>query len=181
MGQIQHSTKVFTFSIPVAILLALFLVSCATTSPQATFTKALPKQQRVDANDTVVVKVEARQGVMIEDNEKQRLSQGIKEKINAQKINNTESGDKHEYELNVLLTQYEKGNAFARLMLAGLGQIHIDAHVSLLELPERAKVAEFDIDKTFAWGGLYGGSTSIEDVEQGFAGGVAEAVTKAER
>ena len=141
----------------------------------------LPKQQRVDANDTVTVNVAATQGVAVEDDEKQRLSQRIKEKIDTQKMHNAEAGDKHEYELDVLLTQYEKGNAFARLMLAGLGQIHIDAHVSVLALPERAIVTEFDIDKTFAWGGIYGGSTSIEDVEQGFAKGVAEAVTKAEQ
>ena len=84
---------------------------------------------------------------------------------------------KREFEIPVLVTRYDKGNAFARFMLAGLGQIHIDGKVSVLLLPDRKKVAEFDIDKTFAWGGIYGGVTSIEDVEQGFAEGVAKAVT----
>ena len=64
-------------------------------------------------------------------------------------------------------------------MLVGLGQIHIDAKASVFLLPERMKVSEFDIDKTFAWGGIYGGPTSIEDVEHGFAEGVAQAVTSA--
>jgi hypothetical protein len=42
-------------------------------------------------------------------------------------------------------------------------------------MPEERKVAEFTADKTFAWGGIYGGSTSMEDVEHGFAEGIAEA------
>ena len=178
MGKILLPIKVSTFGTLVAILLALFIGGCATTAPRSTFTQAPPKQHLISGNDTVTVKVEAGQGVTVVDYEKQRLAQRIKQKIDAQKMNNAVSGDKHEYELEVLLTQYDKGNVIARFMLAGLGQIHIDAHVSVLALPERTKVAEFDIDKTFAWGGIYGGSTSIEDVEEGFAEGVAEAVTQ---
>jgi hypothetical protein len=66
-------------------------------------------------------------------------------------------------------------------MMPGLGKIHIDTQVAVFELPTRKKVADFDVDKTFAWGGLYGGATSIGDVEKGFAEGVAEAVTKAKK
>ena len=62
-------------------------------------------------------------------------------------------------------------------MLIGLGQIHVDATVRLLELPAKKKVGEFSINKTFAWGGLYGGMTNMEDVERGFADGVAAALT----
>lgn len=162
-----------------AALLALSLVGCATTAPTGTFTQRLPKEHIVEKNDNVSVKVEASQGVSIADYEKQRLSQKIKEKIDIQKLNNAGSGDAGNYEIEVLLTRYDKGNAFARAMLAGLGQIHIDAHVSQTVLPERKKVSEFDIDKTFAWGGIYGGVTSIEDVELGFADGIAETLTKA--
>ena len=66
-------------------------------------------------------------------------------------------------------------------MLAGIGRIHVDAKVTVYALPNRKKKAEFDIDKTFAWGGIYGAVTSIEDVEQGFADGVAEAVTNVQK
>lgn len=66
-------------------------------------------------------------------------------------------------------------------MLAGLGQIHIDSHVSVVALPERTKVGQFDINKTFAWGGIYGGKTSIAEVEEGFAEGVAAAVTEGQQ
>lgn len=78
----------------------------------------------------------------------------------------------------VLMTRYDKGSALARAMLAGIGRIHVDAKVTVFALSQRQKIAEFDIDKMFAWGGIYGALTSVEDVEQGFAEGVAEAVTQ---
>lgn len=104
----------------------------------------------------------------------------ITKKINEQKIINTNSAEERKFDLEVLITRYDKGNVFARAMLAGLGQIHIDAKVSLFMMPEREKIAAFDIDKDFAWGGMYGGFTSIEDVEEGFTNGAAEAVSKLE-
>lgn len=168
--------KSFNVGVLVAVGAGFLLAGCATTSPNAKFREALPKDQYLRASDTASVKVEAGDGVAIEEFEKQRLAQRIQAKIDAQKINNVSSG-KREFEIAVLVTRYDKGNAFARAMLAGLGQIHIDAKVSVFPLPERKKVAEFDIDKTFAWGGIYGAVTKIEDVEQGFAEGVANAVT----
>ena len=35
----------------------------------------------------------------------------------------------------------------------------------------------FTIKKSFAWGGIYGGAVSMEDIERTFADGVAAAVT----
>lgn len=180
MRTIHYAIRICTILVPVAMLVPLLLVGCATTSPRATFTKELPKEQRVDANDTTTVKVEASGGVAIAEHEKQRLAQQIQSQIDALKIDNAVSADKladkREYEIDVRVTRYDKGNAFGRFMLIGLGQIHIDATVSMFALPGRDNIAEFQIDKTFAWGGIYGGVTSIEDVEEGFAEGVAEAV-----
>ncbi len=47
-------------------------------------------------------------------------------------------------EVELLLTRYDKGNAFARAMLAGLGQIHIDGKVKLLEMPEDIEMTLVD-------------------------------------
>jgi Domain of unknown function (DUF4410) len=77
----------------------------------------------------------------------------------------------------VTLTRYQRGNAFARFMLAGLGQIHIDANVRVTAKPADEKIAEFTVAKTFAWGGIYGASTSMDDIERTFADGVAAALT----
>ena len=175
---IYFSDKTFRSGALLTAISVILLSGCASTSPNnAKFTEALSKEQYLDANDTASVKVEVSNNVIIEEHEKHRLTRILVKEINEQKIHNVDSADKREFELEVLMTRYDKGNAFARAMLAGLGQIHIDAKVSMFLLPERRKIAEFDIDKTFAWGGLYGGFTSIESVEEGFAKGVAEAIT----
>ena len=166
-----------SFSLITAV--GLGATGCATSPPQATFTHELPKQHLIDRNDAVTVTVDARSGVSVADYERQRLAQLIEQKIDAEKATSAISGERRDYELDVELTRYEKGNAFARAMLAGLGQIHIDAHVTLISLPEKKSIADFDVSKTFAWGGIYGGATSIEDVEPAFAEGIAEAVTQA--
>lgn len=47
----------------------------------------------------------------------------------------------------------------------------------VFEMPGHTRVGEFTLKKTFAWGGVYGAATSIEDIEDTFADGVAAAVT----
>lgn len=76
----------------------------------------------------------------------------------------------------VQLTRYDEGNNFARFMLAGLGQIHIDANVSLQDGRNQAELRKYLITKTFAWGGYYGLLTRITDVEEGFTEGVVSAI-----
>ena len=76
----------------------------------------------------------------------------------------------------IAFTRYDEGSAFARFMLAGLGQIHINAEVTLEDRALQAVIGKFDVTKTFAWGGIYGGATGIKDVEEGFAEAVARVV-----
>lgn len=159
------------------VLVNTYLTGCATSPPEATMTQALPKEHIIDKGDSVSVTVHSGSNVAIQEFEKQRLSDKIKSKVNQLKAANGESGKNLTYEIDVNLKQYEKGNAFARAMLAGLGQIHIDADVAVFTLPDRTKQHDFEISKTFAWGGIYGGVTTIENVEDGFAEGVAVAVT----
>lgn len=178
---LQILVGIIRWSIFVVVGVGVLLTGCASTSPNnAKFSQTLSKEKHLDANDTANVRVESNDDIIITTHEKERMALVITNKVNEQKILNTNSADEREFELEVLITRYDKGNAFARAMFAGLGQIHIDAKVSLFVMPERERIAVFDIDKTFAWGGMYGGFTSIEDVEEGFANGVAEAVTKLE-
>lgn len=72
-------------------------------------------------------------------------------------------------------TRFDRGNAFARFMLIGLGQIKIDATVELVDA-SGTSVAKYEVSKDFSFGGVYGGVTTIEDVEDGFAKSVAEVV-----
>lgn len=76
-------------------------------------------------------------------------------------------------EMHVQITRYEEGDALARLMLAGLGQIHIEGDVRIYGADAADVLAWYEVAKTFAWGGTYGAATSIRDVEVGFAKTVA--------
>jgi hypothetical protein len=76
----------------------------------------------------------------------------------------------------VTITRYDEGNAFARFMLAGLGQMHIDADVVLTDESTKEKLAQYEVTKTFAWGGIYGAATNIKGIEEGFAKAVAASI-----
>lgn len=91
------------------------------------------------------------------------------------KINN-EPYSASTLEAAVNIKKYEEGNAFARAMLAGLGQMHIDADVLLYDHATKEKLTQYEINKTFAWGGAYGAFTTIKDVEIGFSKAVADSI-----
>ncbi len=82
--------------------------------------------------------------------------------------------------LKMNFTNYELGSAFARMMLIGLGQIHIDADILFVDANGATK-SKYQISKQFALGGAYGGFTRITDVEDGFAKSVAEIVVPPKR
>ena len=149
---------------------------CAGTAPKPEFSHPTTVP-RLAAADAVQVNVTAAQQVQVLPEEQTRLAQKIKVRIDNRKLAHQLPGDARNFELELQLSRYEKGNAFARAMLAGLGQIHIAGKVRLYQMPAHDLVAEFDLSKTFAWGGIYGASTSMEDIENTFADGVAAALT----
>jgi Domain of unknown function (DUF4410) len=127
------------------------------------------------------VDVTKAEGVAVESAEAERIGKRIVEAIGKkqpgrfQSVNGDGAGQPTLH-ATVRLTRYDKGNAFARAMLAGLGSMHIDGKVSLKDPAKDANLGDYEVNKTFAWGGIYGASTSIEDVEVGFAEGVADAI-----
>jgi hypothetical protein len=159
------------------MLAVLLLSGCATSAPTAKFSQTLATSSRVAGSDETKVVITTMGDVSMLDYEKSRLAQRIQERLNAKKLLNVVTEGNKSYEVEVAITRYEKGSAIARAFLAGLGQIHVNGTVSLFVAPERKQVGEFTIKKTFAWGGLYGGITSMEDVELGFADGIAAALT----
>lgn len=160
-----------------AMLAAIALTGCASTMPQAEYSHQIVAAARVGSPDTVRVNVNAADGLNILPEEKERIAEKVALKIDARKAANPGTAAARLYEVDLHLTRYDKGNAFARFMLAGLGQIHIEGVVSIFQMPEHTAVGEFTLKKTFAWGGFYGGATSIETIEDTFADGVAAAVT----
>lgn len=159
---------------PLLSLAAALLSSCAGTAPGAKFTQQLPPEARIGREDRATAQVTAAPGVPMVQADCLRLGEKITRKIQA--TAQSRGGAARSYELTVVISRYEKGSAFARAMLAGLGQIHLDGTVSVFQLPGRTKVGEFKMSKTFAWGGYYGMATTMDTIEDTYAEGVAAAV-----
>ena len=160
-----------------ASLVVIALAGCAQTPPKPTFSHEIVADARVASPDKTQVSVDAPESLQVLPSERDRLAQKIQTKIDDRKITNVSNATARAYAVELHLTRYEKGNKFARFMLAGLGQIHIDGKVDLYQMPEHKLIGEFDLKKTFAWGGVYGATTDIEQIELTFADGVAAAVT----
>jgi len=163
--------------IPLAwTLCVVALCACVSTPPEAEYQAGAPSV-KIAADDPTTISVQPASGVTMEDFDKLRLTGLIQQRVDIERMRNARSSDAKSYTVEVLITRYEKGNTFARAMLAGLGQIHLDATVTVYEGAARVRVTEFNIDKTFAWGGIYGASSRIEDIEPAFADGVDATLT----
>jgi hypothetical protein len=169
--------KAFAFLLLVIYFTGFY--GCAGSTPTAEFKKPIADIHRLCLNDEATVKLVVADGVVLNEVNRQRLESRLKEAINTNKKNAPcKTSDKRSFILDSKITRYDEGNAFARTMMAGLGQIHIDGDFALMLLSATGSesMGEFTLQKTFAWGGLYGGTTRIEDVEPAFAAGVAEAI-----
>jgi len=162
--------------------LTVFVLSgCATTAPQIVYEQPIPEDFDVQDYDFLDVVVDSDADVSMAAYEKERLTQKLIEQVKQLEtvkfngFNVPDSGPKT-LSLEVTITRYDKGQAFARLMLAGLGQIHIDGDIVLKEKETQRVIEKANVNKTFAWGGVYGASTNMEDVEDGFAAGVLQAL-----
>ena len=143
----------FVFNLIIYAAAVVLTTGCATTVPKPEFTKHIAPESQLAAKDDANVKVEAAAGVTMLESEKIRVAEKIKQKIDARKVANNQVLSAKTYEIMLVMTKYEKGNAFARFMLAGLGQIHIDADVAVFEMPGQIPVGNFSLSKTFVWGG----------------------------
>jgi hypothetical protein len=85
----------------------------------------------------------------------------------------------HDLLVRVKLTVYEEGNRFARFMLAGLGAMQIHAQVEIADAKSGNLLSSGEAGKTFAWGGVYGASVGIEDLEKDFAKEVVKGLRQA--
>jgi hypothetical protein len=83
-------------------------------------------------------------------------------------------GASHKMKIKMVFTDYDEGNAFARFMLAGLGQIKLGAEVVFVDAVTGQELGRYKLSKQFAFGGAYGLATRMEDVEEGFAKSVVE-------
>ncbi len=160
----------------IAVILCTALAGCAGSAstpmlsgpPLSTFNAATAPIGPVSA--------EAAPGVPMASYDLERITQLVQSDLNAaypgRLVPAEAAATPREVRVDMTFITYDRGNAFARAMLAGLGQIHIAAKVRLIDATSGNVAASYDVAKTFAWGGIYGASTSIEDVEKGFAASV---------
>ena len=151
---------------------------CAGSVPSAAFSKPLAESYRICQTDEATVKLVVADGVPVDETSRKRLEDQILGHVNLKKsVAQCKTTEKRSFVLNSKITTYEEGSAFARLMMAGLGQMHIDGDFTLSLLPENKEtLAAFSASKTFAWGGAYGYSTNLYDIEGAFFESVADAV-----
>ncbi|HUI59004.1 MAG TPA: hypothetical protein VLX90_02205 [Steroidobacteraceae bacterium] len=74
--------------------------------------------------------------------DRSRIAEKIKARIDARKATNPGQGEARTFQVDLDLTRYDKGSAFARAMLIGLGQIHIDGKTHVDLLPAHDAVGE---------------------------------------
>lgn len=161
-----------------APVLLLALAGCSTSSPTARYRDPAMAAIRLDADDLALVVLAKAADVSMTELEMRRLRESVQSAIVARKVHNAADGLVRRYRLELTIGRYEKGSAAARAMFpGGVGQIHIDAAAVLVELGDaERRVSQFDLNKTFAWGGPVGAVTPMTEVEYGFAAGCAEAI-----
>jgi hypothetical protein len=165
----------------VVVAATVALSACAedATRPVALQAYAQAKESGARLSD---VSAEAKPGVVMTQPVFDRITERVKAEV-AAKTGNALAGassvdGSRLIKLKLVFTNYDEGSRFARFMLIGLGQIHIDADVILVDATSGATLGQYRVSKQFAFGGIYGGATSIEDVEKGFAKSVAEIFTQ---
>jgi hypothetical protein len=166
----------------VGALLCSVLNGCATTAGSHRSVATDAVKADLGRFTELIVTLDSQQEIpALTASEKERIVNLIKHDIQTQAPQrfaaiNPQSPGPQALKADVLIKEFEEGNAFARAMLAGLGQMHIHADVKLSDLQTNEVIATHDVEKTFAWGGIYGAATRIQDVEVGFAEAVAAAI-----
>jgi Domain of unknown function (DUF4410) len=161
-----------TNNIAALLIASIALGGCATSvsAPVAVQPLALDASTPLHISD---VSTDATAGVEVGDADLGLITQKVKAYIQAESPAVMVSEGTSGYVMKIHMTRFDRGNAFARSMMAGLGQIHIEGTVDLEETSGK-KLAEYKVSKDFSLGGIAGGTTTVEDVEDGFAKSVAE-------
>ncbi|UJP05906.1 MAG: DUF4410 domain-containing protein [Nitrosomonas sp.] len=165
----------------VLLLLITLISGCASTGGSYKPIGSPLTNERGAKFSELLINVQSGSDVSLNQESIDRMTKQIIENIKADTSNrfskiNGESPSTTTLEASIIITKYEEGNAFARAMLAGLGQMHIDADVTLYDHASKDKLTQYEVNKTFAWGGVYGGITTIKDVEIGFSKAIADSI-----
>lgn len=169
-------------NIQVIILFSITLLSgCASTGGSYKSIDSPLTSERGAKYSELLINIGSGNDISLTQESLDRMTKLVIENIKAdannryKKINGSPDGASA-LEVSVIIKKYEEGNAFARAMFAGLGQMHIDADVLLYDHATKEKLTQYEVNKTFAWGGAYGALTTIKDVEIGFSKAVSDSI-----
>jgi hypothetical protein len=87
------------------------------------------------------------------------LSVSIQTNVNTVLTGDEKAADA--YKITVVITEYDKGNAFARFMLIGLGQMDLHGSVTVSETGNAVVVRDGEFKKNYCVGGIMGGSATM--------------------
>jgi hypothetical protein len=168
-------------SVAVLIGFLAFAMGCAGAKGKITTTSQPIDQTSLLKYTSLSIEMNKQPDVPMTSSDFERLTtlvanQIIKSNPSRFRLINKEPGDDQILLAKLTFTRYDKGNAFARAMLIGLGQIHIDADLLFIDKATGKELESLKISKTFAMGGLYGATTDIHSVEDGFTASVAAAI-----
>lgn len=94
------------------------------------------------------------------------LDKGTFEQVLREKVDEPSEGT---LILRVEFTQYKPGSKAARFMIAGAGAARLDFTARLIDAVTGEEVAKFSDERSWGWGGVYGGSGGIEMIEKNLA------------
>ncbi len=156
-----------SFLFPILFLIA----ACGTTTLNLRSTENVAD---LSEYKSFTIQTSTAQGVAVPEPAQARIKGLIKSEILdccKERFDNISLGDPGAKDLllNVKFTIYEEGNRFARFMLAGLGSMQIHAEVQIKDATSGQLIYGGEAGKTFAWGGVYGAVTGMDDLEKGLA------------
>ena len=177
-----------------AFVVGLTLAGCAGSAPEPVFVLPFETPERpLEGYTQMILTYEAKPEVEMPEHEQIRVVAFVKQELerrapgrfvfvkDAKKTSTaaTTSGEpapetEKTVRLHILFTEYDEGDALARFMIAGAGQIRIGTAVKLRDQATDELLGEYEVSKQFAFGGIYGASTDVADVEEGLAKGIVE-------
>ena len=166
-------------------LLAIMMLFSACAGSKASYSWKTPPKDReaLDKYRKVLVVVQAKEGVRLVPDVRERLGRRIDEYIR------TEYADKYipvtalsagpgTLGAQVSITRYDDGVAFAQYVFSGQVRMRIDGEVTLWDWQTKERLAEFNVTKTFEWERISGNSIKIDDLEPDFAQGVVAGIAQ---
>jgi len=157
-----------------AAALGTMLAGCAGSVSAPEAMQAMAPDQKASLK-IAGISADAEPGLAMSDADFGLIVQKVHGYIDAEKPGMVADGASGGTQMKIHFTRFDRGSAFARAMLIGLGQIRIDATVTLADA-NGAAIGQYKVSKDFALGGVIGATTTVSDVEDGFAKSVAEVV-----